>query len=71
MTTIHDSRYARAARAIAARIDRGEQVTLYARTERADSVLFRIHNYLNHFCGNYCFTCFRGGTMVIVTKNGD
>ena len=70
MTTIHNTRTARAARAIAVRLDRGERVTLYARTERADNVLLRIHNYLNHFCGNYCFTFFRGGTIVLVTKNG-
>lgn len=69
MTTIHTSRTARAARAIAARLNSVPEVHLYARTERAEHVLFRIHNYLNHYCGSYCYTGRAGDPLVIVTKN--
>lgn len=69
MKTIHNSRTARAARAIAARLDSVPEIHLYARTARAQSKLFRIHHYMNHFCGNYCFTSHQDNPLIIVTKN--
>jgi len=69
MNTIHNTRAARAARAIAARLDSVPEVHLYARTEHAEYVLFRIHHYLNRYCGSYCYTGRAGDPLVIVTKN--
>lgn len=70
MKSFHESRTARAARAIAARLESISEVHLYARTERAEHVLFRIHNYLNHFCGSYYYEGREGDPLVIVRKNG-
>lgn len=69
MKTIHETRTARAARAIAARLESAPEIHLYARTAHADNVLFRVHNYLNRYCGNYCFSSRQGDPMVTVTKN--
>ena len=69
MKSIHENRYARAARAIAARLESTPEVRLYARSERADWVIFRIYNYLNRYCGSYCFSMVQGDPMIIVTKN--
>lgn len=69
MKTFHETRTARAARAIAARLESEPAVSLYARTTRAESVLFRIHNYLNRYCGSYCYSMEEGNQLIIVTKN--
>lgn len=69
MKSIHENRASRAARFIAARLESEPEVRLYARTEHADWVLFRIHQYLNRYCGSYCFSTVQGDPTVIVTKN--
>lgn len=69
MNTIHESRTARAARAIAARLNSAPSVSLYARTLRAENKLFRIHSYMNRYCGSYCFSSRAGSPEIIVTKN--
>jgi hypothetical protein len=70
MTTIHESRIARAARAIAARLDNQPEVRLYARTYRAECKLDRIFHYMNRYCGNYWMESWGNNPMVIVRKNG-
>ena len=69
MNTYHNTRTARAARAIAARLESVPYVCLYERTERAESDLFRISHYLNRYCGSYSFEGRTGDPLVIVRKN--
>lgn len=70
MKSIHENRIARAARAIAARLDHQPEVRLYARTARAEHKLFLVHHYLNRYCGSYCFSTQQGDPAIIVRKNG-
>lgn len=70
MSTMPANRIARAARAIAARLDNQPEVRLYARTYRAECKLDRIFHYMNHYCGRYCMQSWGNNPMVIIRKNG-
>lgn len=69
MKSMKASRTALAARAIAARLEKQPVVYLYARTPRAELVLFRIHHCLNRYFGSYCFSTVAGDPKITVTKN--
>lgn len=70
MKNTHETRTARAARAIAARLNNQPEVRLYARTYRAACKLDRIFHYMNRYCGRYCMQSWGDNPMVIVRKNG-
>lgn len=63
------TRIARAACAIAARLETVPEVHLYARSNYAENKIFRIHLYLNRYCGNYCMISNEGNPEIIVKKN--
>ena len=68
MNAIHNTRTARAARAIAARLESMPEVRLYVRSARAENVVFRIHHYLMRYCGKYYLQGSDKWDYVIVRK---
>lgn len=53
MSLIHQSRIARTARFLAARLEKERTVILTVRTAHADNKVFRIFHYMNRYCGKY------------------
>ena len=70
MKSFHEGRIARAARAIAARLENQPEVRLYVRSERAEDKILRIHHYMNRYIGKYCFEWWAGidENMIVVQK---
>lgn len=69
MKTIHESRIARAARFIAARLENENEVVLSVSSDYADSRIFRIMQYMTHFIGKY-WIMYPGDGTAIIRKQG-
>lgn len=67
MYGIHESRIARAARAIAARLENQSEVRLTINSDYADAKVFRIMHYMNRYLGKYWIE-HPGGNVEIVRK---
>jgi len=71
MTTIHENRTARAARAVAARIETEGEVFLTIPHEWKNVArLDRIIAYMQRFCGDYCVCSSTAWNYLIVKKRG-
>ena len=70
MNTIHNTRAARAARAIAARLNSQSTVTLSVPSRNAECKIFRIMCYMNRYCGTYTLEYLKDGKHAIVRKLG-
>lgn len=68
MNTVHNTRTARGARAIAARLESVPEVRLYVRSARTENIVFRIHHYLMHYCGKYYLQSSDKWNYIIVRK---
>lgn len=70
MNTIHNTRIARAARAIAARLNSQSTVTLTISSFEAENKIYRILSYMNRYCGRYMAEFLPAQNRVMVIKLG-
>lgn len=69
MKTIHDSRIARTARFLAAKLEIENEIHLTVPTYYADSRIFRIMQYMTRYCGKYWIE-YPGNNTAIIRKQG-
>lgn len=69
MKTIHDSRIARTARFLTARLETETEVRLSIPSDYADGKIFRIASYMNHFIGKY-WVMYPNEATAIIRKQG-
>lgn len=69
MKTFHESRIARTAHFIAAKLENENEVRLTVPTDYADSRIFRIMCYMNHYIGKY-WIAYPGDKTAIIRKQG-
>lgn len=69
MKTIHESRIARTARFIAAKLEIENEVRLTVPSDYANSRIFRIMQYMTHFIGKY-WIMYPGNGTAIIRKQG-
>lgn len=65
-----NTRWARAARAVAARLESSDSVRLYPSSDRGHHVVFLMFNYLNKYCGRYTFITSDSRDYITVVKEG-